>query len=190
MGQKIPDGLTERRVKFAYEYVKDFHVTNAAIRAGYSPDSAHVEGSRLLNNAKVQELLAQLTKKQFDKLEITAERTKLEIARLAFADPKKFLNADGTLKNIHELDDDTAAAIAGFEVEETFEDDPESNTPKKRLKVRLKKIKKHQKEKALEMLAKHFKLYSDAPFIPINTQPLTDTQVDKLIEAIRSNKQG
>ncbi len=45
--------LTARQERFVDEYLADLNATQAAIRAGYSARSAHVEGSRLLTNAKV-----------------------------------------------------------------------------------------------------------------------------------------
>jgi phage terminase small subunit len=36
----------------------------------------------------------------------------MEVARIAYSDPRKFYNADGSLKSILELDDDCAATIA------------------------------------------------------------------------------
>ncbi len=49
--------LPVKRSLFVQEYVKDFNGTKAAIRAGYSPASAHVEASRLLRNPKVAEAI-------------------------------------------------------------------------------------------------------------------------------------
>lgn len=49
-------------------------------------------------------------------LGISRKRVAHEYARLAFMDVRKLYNEDGTLKNITELDDDTAAAVAGVEV--------------------------------------------------------------------------
>jgi len=46
--------LTARQERFVDEYLVDLNATQAAIRAGYSAKSAHVEGSRLLTNAKWQ----------------------------------------------------------------------------------------------------------------------------------------
>ncbi len=45
--------LTARRDAFCREYVIDLNATQAAIRAGYSEDSAGTEGHRLLQNANV-----------------------------------------------------------------------------------------------------------------------------------------
>ena len=45
--------LTPKQARFIEEYLVDLNAKQAAIRAGYSVKSAHVEGSRLLINAKV-----------------------------------------------------------------------------------------------------------------------------------------
>lgn len=42
---------------FALEYPKDFNSTKAAIRAGYSPASAHISGHRNIKNANVWALI-------------------------------------------------------------------------------------------------------------------------------------
>jgi len=47
---------------------------------------------------------------------ITQDRVLQELARLAFFDPRKMFHGDGSPKAIHELDDDTAAAISGLDV--------------------------------------------------------------------------
>jgi phage terminase small subunit len=45
--------LTAKQARFVEEYLCDLNATQAAIRAGYSPKTATVQGSRLLTNAKV-----------------------------------------------------------------------------------------------------------------------------------------
>jgi phage terminase small subunit len=151
--------LNDKQIRFCEEYIIDLNATQAAIRAKYSKRTAEAQGSRLLRNVKVQEYLQKKKEKIAAKLEISQERTMLEIARVAFQDVRKFYDAEGRLIPIHELSDDAAAAIAGFEVDELFEfEDGHKN------KIGLlKKIKRYDKTKALEMLAKHFKIYTDAP---------------------------
>ena len=51
-----------------------------------------------------------------NKLEVTAERIIQERARLAFFDPRKLLDDDGRPIPLSQLDDDTAAAIAGVKI--------------------------------------------------------------------------
>jgi len=50
-------------------------------------------------------------------LELSTERTIKEVSRLAFCDPRKLVGENGKLKQLHEIDDDTAAAIASVEVD-------------------------------------------------------------------------
>jgi predicted RND superfamily exporter protein len=52
---------------------------------------------------KVQQAKAERS----EKTGITAERALKEIYRLATFDPRKLFNEDGTIKPIHDLDDDT-----------------------------------------------------------------------------------
>ncbi|WP_154895638.1 terminase small subunit [Staphylococcus pasteuri] len=51
------DKLTPKQERFANEYLKTLNVTQSAIKAGYSPNSAHVTGSRLLRKDKVDEYI-------------------------------------------------------------------------------------------------------------------------------------
>ncbi|MDU4022313.1 MAG: terminase small subunit, partial [Staphylococcus epidermidis] len=51
------DKLTPKQERFANEYIKTLNVTQSAIKAGYSPNSAHVTGSRLLRKEKVDEYI-------------------------------------------------------------------------------------------------------------------------------------
>ncbi len=46
-------GLTEKQRRFAEEYPIDLNGTQAAIRAGYSPNGAEVAAHRLLRNANI-----------------------------------------------------------------------------------------------------------------------------------------
>ena len=51
------DKLTPKQERFANEYIKTLNVTKSAIKAGYSPNSAHVTGSRLLRKEKVDDYI-------------------------------------------------------------------------------------------------------------------------------------
>lgn len=48
------DKLTDRQKRFVQEYLIDLNAKQAAIRAGYSPNSAQEQASRLLSKVKVQ----------------------------------------------------------------------------------------------------------------------------------------
>ena len=46
--------MTEKRKRFAEEYLFDFNATQAAIRAGYSERTAYSIGQRLLKDVEVK----------------------------------------------------------------------------------------------------------------------------------------
>ena len=51
--------------------------------------------------------------------EITQDRVLKELARIAFFDLRKLYREDGSLKSMHELDDESAAVLAAVDVVET-----------------------------------------------------------------------
>lgn len=91
------------------------------------------------------------------RVHITPERVISELGRLAFVDPRRFFNDDGTAKRIGELDDDTAAALAGIEVYEEFAGRGED----RELIGHTKKFKIADKGVNLERLGRHFGLFRD-----------------------------
>jgi phage terminase small subunit len=83
--------LTDKQRLFCIYYIKTFNQTMAAIKAGYSPDSAHVEGSRLLRNAKVSAEIRKLKGKMTDELFLDAMDVLYKYIKIAFADITDFL---------------------------------------------------------------------------------------------------
>lgn len=67
------DKLTPKQERFANEYIKTLNITQSAIKAGYSPNSAHVIGSRLLRNEKVDEYIKSQQDKVMDDSILTAK---------------------------------------------------------------------------------------------------------------------
>lgn len=136
--------LTAKQAAFVREYLIDLNATQAAIRAGYSPKTARSIGNQLLTKLDIQEAIQAAMKERAKRTEITQDRVLLELSRIAFSDPRALFNCDGTLKPIHKLDDEAAAALAGLEVLEA----PEGAAS-------LKKIKRWDKLKALDLLCEH-----------------------------------
>ncbi len=78
------DGLTPRQRAFVQEYQVDWNATQAAIRAGYSPNGADVAGSRMLANVRVRRALDVAQGHRADKLDIQADDILEEVANIAF----------------------------------------------------------------------------------------------------------
>ena len=181
--------LTAQQKRFCDEYLVDYNGTQAAIRAGYAKNSAKVQASKLLTNPNVSSYLGSKHKKISDKLEISAERTLLEIARIAYTPSTAFYDKDGRLLPMHELGPDAAACLAGFEVEELWGFD--GSLDGKTQLGEVKKYKRFDKNRSLEMLAKHFKLYVDTPppAININLNSLSPDELKALL-AIKKKMGG
>jgi phage terminase small subunit len=169
--------LMPRQERFVEEYLVDLNAKQAAIRAGYSPRTAEVQGSRLLSHVKVQRALTARMAARSQRTEVAADRTLLEIARVGFSDLRRIFHEDGRLKHPHEWDDDTAASIASVEVVTRNLGDG--------MVEYVRKIKLWDKGKALEQLCKHLGLYqnqeiSEQP----DHRPLTDLTDQELYQRL------
>lgn len=145
--------LTPKQDRFVQEYLIDLNATQAAIRAGYSARTAEWQGPQLLGKPHVAKAIQASMRRREARTEITQDRVLKEVARLAFLDIRKAFDADGNLKPLHELDDDTAAAIAGMDVTEMKGMDGSLSV--------LKKVKLSDKKGALELLMRHMGMLND-----------------------------
>lgn len=154
--QRKMTGMQER---FCYEYIKDLNATQAAIRAGYAPKAAFVQGSRLLSVVSVHLLVEKLRAEQRLKMKMSADEVLEEIAKLARSNVKRVFSPDGKILSPHEMDDDAAAAVESFEARMEFADD---GAPPEEIR----KIKMHSKLGALKILAQHHKIIG--PEVEVN----------------------
>jgi phage terminase small subunit len=155
----LKDVLTIKQQVFVSEYLIDGNSARAAIAAGYSKRSAGALASQLLANPKVAAAIYAKHMKRAAKFDISAERVLEGLGNLAFFDIRKLYKEDGTLKAVTELDDVTAQAICGIEIEEVFERfgggqaKPNGNI--------LKKVKLADRGINLERLGRYHKLFTD-----------------------------
>ena len=121
---KFDKRLTPKQKIFIAEYVREFNATRAAIAAGYSPnrsDRAGEIGYQLLQKTPIREAVERATELRLKELGVHADSILRDRVKVAKSDVRKLFNENGTLKDPKEWDDDTAGAVAGFEVIETFE---------------------------------------------------------------------
>ena len=133
-------GLSPKQAAFVAEYLIDLNATRAAIRAGYSERTAGWTGCRLLRNAAVREAVEREQARRAERTGITADRVLAELANIAFADPRDLMEwgPDGvTLKDSASLAE--VAEGSGGTL----------------------RLKKHDKVKALELLARHIGMFRD-----------------------------
>ena len=152
------DAAQARKRLFVEAYLANGgNATDAARTAGFSARSAGQQGSALLKDPKVQELLKGRQEKLAAKFELTTEAVLRNLAQAIYFDPRKLYDEAGNLKPITDLDDDTAMALAGFEVTE------EKGSGEDRGKVvgYTKKVKWLDKNTAREQAMKHLGQYKD-----------------------------
>ena len=133
--------------RFCLEYVKDNNGNQAAIRAGYSPNAARQQASRLLTNAAIQRRIAEMQGDIEKRAMVDSDWVVAELVKIAKADIRKFYRPDGTLKPVIELDDECAAALSAMEIVDLGEAGV------------LRKIKRWDRTRVLELLGKHFGLW-------------------------------
>ena len=73
----------KRHEKFCHEYIKDMNATQAAIRTGYSKNTANRIGSRLLSNVDIKARIAELREAYFNENIMTAQQVEYELTRIA-----------------------------------------------------------------------------------------------------------
>jgi phage terminase small subunit len=143
--------LTKKQARFIEEYLIDLNATQAAIRAGYSVKTAGEIGHENLKKPQIQVEIDKAIKARSKRVQITQDRVLKEYACLAFFDPRKMFNDNGSLKLLKDMDDDTAAALSSFEIDITKLDD--------KVETSTAKLKFWDKLRGLNDLAKHLGMF-------------------------------
>lgn len=152
------ENLTDKQQRFVEEYLIDLNATQAAIRAGYSEDTARQSGYENLTKLYIAEAIAGAKAERSKRTQVTADKVVQELARIGFSDLRNVLTPGGHLLDPQDWDDDTAAAISSLEVVKTNRGDKEE---KDRPIEYTHKIKVWDKNSALEKLGKHLGMYVD-----------------------------
>ncbi len=77
--------MTQKQKRFIEEYLIDLNATQAAIRAGYSPDTAKSIGSENLTKPDIQARIAKAMAERSKRTGVNADRVVIELAKIAFA---------------------------------------------------------------------------------------------------------
>ena len=110
--------LNEKQLRFAREYQIDLNATQAAIRAGYSKDTAGVIGHELLKKPKIQSAMKKERDLRMERVQITPDRIATELARIAFADLRdvvRVVKGKVVINDTNNLTDAQAVAISGIQ---------------------------------------------------------------------------
>ena len=139
--------LTPKQRRWVDLYVVDLDPDKASRGVGFTPSY----GRKLCTRVHIKRAIAARQKKAFEATGVTPEMVIEELGRWLMLDPIDIFNDDGSMKPLSEIPSHVRRSILGLEIEER-------NT---RGGNKLRKLKLFPKERAAEMLGKHFKLFTE-----------------------------
>jgi len=140
--------FTPKQLRFCQEYIIDQNATAAALRAGFSKNGVTSTAFNLMQFDHVKKKIAELQSKTATRLEITVEGIAKEYQQIVEANIVDFLDEDGGITNLKKLPREITAAIESIKVSSYFD-------KKENRVVNVMTFKLHNKNQALEALAKH-----------------------------------
>ncbi|WP_312047753.1 terminase small subunit [Anaerotignum sp.] len=144
-------GMTKKQKMFVEEYLIDLNATQAAIRAGYSPQTAYSIGQENLNKPEIKNALEKAMAERSRRTGISADRVLMELAKMAFVNPKDVINmSDGSVRK--DASDDDLACVQSVKVKTSYFDTGETIE---------KETKLYDKKASLELLGKHLGIFTD-----------------------------
>ena len=155
-GKSTSDGvgkLTDKQKRFVEEYLVDLNATQAAIRAGYSEQTAYSIGQRLLKKVEVQEAIQQAQNKRSERTQITQD----EVIRRLIENVDISMGKKATVITIPSKSEN--GGVVGNDVAQFVYEPSAAN-------------------KALELLGKHLGIFKDGVDITSGGKPLQPTIIE------------
>jgi len=197
MAEEWENELTAKQRAFVREYLIDLNATQAAVRAGYSEDTAYAIGAENLRKPQIAEAISAAMELRAKRTDITADRVLKELAKIGFSDIRKAVkwqsslineedNPDGgdiaiiktivtnqvQLVSSEEIDDETAAAVSEISQNSTGG-----------LKIKL-----HDKRAALVDIGKHLGMFTDK--VQLSGEVAVSSITRKIVRAESGNTDG
>lgn len=139
--------MTDKQKRFVEEYLIDLNGAQAAIRAGYSPDTARTIASELLTKPDIRRAVDRAQAERSKRTGVSQDRIIRELARIAFSNLPDIVDPfDGSV--ITSAGRDDMACIQSIKVKVT-----EGSTERE--------VKLCDKMRALELLGKHLGMFKD-----------------------------
>lgn len=139
--------MTKKQKRFVEEYLIDLNATQAAIRAGYSPDTAGSIGAENLKKPEIKNRIDKAMAERSKRTGINQDRVLQELARIGFAKITDVVDPD-TAKIRPDASEDDLACIQSIKIKPN-----EFGTERE--------VKLYDKKAALVDLGKHLGLFKD-----------------------------
>ena len=165
--------MTKKQKRFCEEYLIDLNATQAAIRAGYSPDTAKAIGCENLTKPDIRAHIDRAMAERSRRTGVNADRVVQELAKIAFVNATDVIDPKTATVKEDALPEDTAA-IRSVKVKTFGEDGLE------------REIKMADKLRALEMLGRHLGMFKDK----LELSGGLDTEKTKLDDLLQQMRGG
>ena len=177
--------MTDAQKRFCDEYLIDLNATRA-YKVAYpnckKDETAKSAGSRLLTNVNVQNYISKKMKEREKRTEVTQDMVIKELAKIAFLDIRKLYTENGQLKNVADIDDDTAGAISSLETLEEYD-----GYGDEREKIGdTQKVKLLDKTKALELLGRHLGIFNDKLDVNVKEKEEKKNAISDIVNQMQS----
>lgn len=139
--------MTKKQKRFVEEYLIDLNATQAAIRAGYSPDTAGSIGAENLKKPEIKSRIDKAMAERSRRTGINQDRVLQELARIGFAKITDVVDTE-TAEIRTDASDDDLACIQSIKIKPN-----EFGTERE--------VKLYDKKAALVDLGKHLGLFKD-----------------------------
>lgn len=144
--------LTALQEAYCQSYIKSpENQTQAAIDAGFSPNTAAVKASVMMRDERIQKRIAELMEERNKRNRVSADYVLMRLVEIDQMDVIDILNDDMSIKPVSEWPKVWRQYLTGFELADMFE----GRGDEKELVGILKKIKWPDKVKNLELIGKH-----------------------------------
>ena len=107
--------MTKRQKLFVEEYLIDLNATQAAIRAGYSPESAYSIGSENLKKPEIRARIEKAMAERSRRTGINQDRVLQELAKIGFANIRDVVDPN-TAKVLLDAKEEDLACIQSIKV--------------------------------------------------------------------------
>lgn len=143
--------LTAKQKRFIEEYLFDLNATQAAIRAGYSVDSAYSIGNENLKKPEIKSSIDKAIAERSRRTGINTDRVLRELGKIAFINPADVINLDDATVKEEATREDTAC-IQSIKIKTIPTEDGD---------ITEREIKTYDKLKALELCGKHLGMWTE-----------------------------
>lgn len=152
----MPDVFSEQMELFCREWLVDFNATQAAIRAGYSIDSARQIGSENLSKPSIKARIEAIRKDIDLRNGGLTQRLIDELSKIAFSNIQDYVGESNEVKDMAEIDRDQAAAVGSIKRSLTEFGDEDHGGTKTTVEFKL-----HDKVSAIEKLGRYVGLFEN-----------------------------